>query len=534
MRIRHLPGLILAAGLAGLSPAHAQLSPPTAEAAITADRALPAGRNGRYALIIGLANYQQDARRPVPSLQGTPLDMISARQMAHSLQVPDANIVELRDQQASRDGVTQALAQLAEKVQSGDRVFIYWSGHGSRFFDPRQQGCVETLIPWDLKDFTYAEFARLIKPIGDRTDKLMVLYDACHSGGVKQSVVSRALTTVSGDGLDVLQPKLSGVSEQCSLPSNVARQRGFEPAAASAGMGLGDVVHIASSRPDEVSFDNPRIGGLATAGVRECLLGDARDLDGSGAITADEIVQCAQAKIDHALRAAVGITPQHITLSGNRGFVPAYFATAPVATPVATSVTAPVTAPAVTAPVVAPAAPGSTALTPTPAAPSTPAQILAEIHGQRDHKRMLRVTSSNTRLTIGRDALDLMVQSERSGYLYIAMAGSDGNSLALLYPNVLDRNNRIQAGEQLLLPHPSWRVAAGGPPGTDRLLVMVTDGPRDLRSLKGPLAGPFVLPLLDPAGRSRLQTLLAQTVCAPGARCSDAFASALLDLEEIK
>lgn len=469
----------------------------------------PAPRINRHALIIGVGQYRADPARPVEALQGVGHDMASARAMAAALQVPASQITELRDGEATRERIEQAVRALAARTRPGDRVFVYWTGHGSRFFDPQAGGCVETLIPWDLQDFTYAQFASLLKPVGDKADKLFVVYDACHSGGVGGA---RPATRALGQGLG-LQPKSSGFSAQCAQPTNV-RSRGFAATASAAGMGLGDVLHIASSRPDELSFDSPATGGLATSSLRQCLLGGARDLDGSGAISGDELVQCAQDEIDRVMKGAQGLLPQHLTLAGNRGFVPAQFAAAPPGLP-------------------APSPTASPAPPPPQARPIGPHALLEQVHAQRDHKRTLRVTTASTRLRIGRDGLDLLLQSPRDGHAYVAMAGSDG-SLSLLFPNALDADNRIAAGQQLLLPRPAWRVTAGGPAGRDRLLVMVSDAPRDLAALQGGRAGPFLQPLLDSQGRARLQWLLGQQAGSCQAPpCSDAFASELIDLDEV-
>lgn len=475
----------------------------------------PPAREGRHALIIGLGRYQADPARPVEPLHGVVHDMKSARTMAELLQVPAANVVELRDEAATRARITDALATLAQRVQPGDRVFLYWSGHGSRFHDARENACVETLIPYDLKDFSFREFAQLIKPIGDKADKLFVVYDACHSGGAQQGVATRS---VLGD----FRPKTSGVSTQCSQPSNV-RTRSFESAVSAAGMGLGDVVHIASARPDEVSFDNAQAGGLATQSLLACMKGGARDLDGNGAITADELVQCAQGRLETMLAPHPQLMPHHFTLAGNRRFVPQAFAQAPASAAPA--------APA--APTTAARPPAVTPVPPVP--PTTAADLLTQLHAQRDHKRDLRVATGMPRLRIGRDALDLSITSPQAGHVYVAMAGSDGQALTLLFPNDIDRDNRIAAGQTLLLPRPAWRLQAAGPAGRDRLLVMVSDGPRDLAALQaGGKAGPFARTLLDAQGRARVQWLLGQRsgACAAGERCGDAFAAALLDLEE--
>ena len=69
-----------------------------------------------------------------------------------------------------------------------------------------------------------------------------------------------------------------------------------------------------------------------------------------------------------------------------------------------------------------------------------------------------------------------------------------------------------------------WRLVAGGPPGTNRLLVAVTDRPRDPALLAGAAVGPFMLAPDDVDGRRRLQQLLADT----------AFGAARLDIHELR
>lgn len=489
--------LALLAGLA-LPALHAPAAEP-----------VPAPRAGRHALIIGVGRYVADPARPVSPLGGVVHDMASARSIAALLQVPAANTVVLQDAQATRAGIEQALAELRARVQPGDRVFIYWSGHGSRYFDAQAQTCVETLIPHDLKDFSHREFAQRVRPIGEVADKLFVVYDACHSGGA--TAPGAAARSWGG-----FTPKTAGASAQCSVASNL-RHRGFEAAASAAGLGLGDVVHIASSRPDEVSFDNPAAGGLATVALRRCMQGEARDLDGSGAISAGELVACAQTLVERTLADQTQLLPHHLTLAGNREFVPAWFARPAVAT--------------------SPAAPPATS-PPRPLREPTPAELLLQLHAQRDSKRRVDLLPDAPRLRIGSDALGLAVRSSHAGHVHVLMAGTDGRSLTLLFPNALDADNRIAAGQTLMLPRPAWRLVAGGPAGRDRLLVLVTDAPVDLSALPALPAGPFMQPTLDLSGRGALQRVFALAGAGwppgPGAAAgrSDAFGAAWLDIDE--
>ncbi|MDP3612266.1 MAG: DUF4384 domain-containing protein, partial [Rubrivivax sp.] len=164
----------------------------------------------------------------------------------------------------------------------------------------------------------------------------------------------------------------------------------------------------------------------------------------------------------------------------------------------------------------------------------------AELHQQRDGSRRVVATVRQPQLKIGTDTLQLDITPARDGHLYVALAGSDGKSLYLLYPNDLAQDNRVRAGQRVSLPGPGWEVVAGGPVGTETLLVMVTDAPRDLAALGQEKSGPFMKTLLDADGRARLQWILANGTPAQDcgkaghASCSDAFGAALLQVEAVK
>ena len=553
----------------------------------TGIRSVP--KASRHALIIGIGDY---AAPGVNTLQGVKQDMQSAASIARAMSIPEGNITYLRDRDASAQQIRQAITELGNRVRPGDRVFVYYSGHGARWVDASTDpnACTEGLLASDGQAVTNQEMSKLLSPIASRADKLMVFYDACHSGGIANQPMRTRSVQI---GNATLTPKFAGAvnSEICARPANM-KTRSLSGALAQQGIVAENIVSIAASRPDEVSFDDPRSGGLATSAWRDCLLGRAKDLDGSGTISVNEVTACAQDIVSSALSRFPDILGQHMTIGGNRDFVPALFkqdfvaaapaspaptvtapaavvtppaavATAPaVSAPVAPApvVPAPVTAPQAVAPPSAPSVPAVVAAPPASAVasaeptlpqtsppPAAPADLLRQLHGQRDATRTLQVQAQSTRLRINQDPLRLTIQSPRDGYLYLALAGSDQNSLYLLYPNSADGNNLIKAGESVTLPRPHWRVTAGGPKGVDTLLTIVTDSPRDLSQLKGDKAGPFVKTLLSPEGKNSLHLFLGnsenadQAVCQQGGRqrnlqvttaCSDAFASHLMTLEE--
>jgi hypothetical protein len=182
-----------------------------------------------------------------------------------------------------------------------------------------------------------------------------------------------------------------------------------------------------------------------------------------------------------------------------------------------------------------------------PAAKPPASAALNDIYEQRDARRKVSVKMATPFLKIGKDALDLSVTSSHDGYVYLVMLGSDNKSFYMLYPNDLDQDNAIKAGETLKLPRKSWKITAQGPAGTDRMLVVVSESPRDLSLLGKDKAGPFLTTLTDGSGRANLQWLVSTSAnisakeCMSGGelrnlavarKCSDAFGAALVDVVE--
>jgi Caspase domain/Domain of unknown function (DUF4384) len=556
--------LVLSSGVSAASSVDAGRNAKGNTALTLGVRSLGA-RSNRHALIIGVGRYGDPS---IPPLPGAQVDKESATQMAAAMQVPVDNITYLHDEKATGDGIRNAIRALNDRVLDGDRVFIHYSGHGTRSKDPNGEGCVEALLAYEGNYnamITNKEMASLLSPITNKTDKLFVMYDACHSGGVisnASTTRTRGFKNINDDG--VLRPKFAAISEECGKPVNVKTRNLLVEAVAQKALPQ-DIVHLSSSRDNEISFDDEQKGGLATQYMRDCMLRDAKDLDNSGAITMDEIKQCAQAKLDNRMKADALFKPHNLMLTGNANFVPAWFSQAAIAATVPVVAAAP-------AVMIAPQAMSSMASQPTPmptpaptvvaiatppvppapaptpvavVAPLTGAQALLRMFEQRDGKRKIEVTAPKMQLKIGQDSLDFKVKSDKAGYVYVALAGSDNQSLYVMFPNDLDKNNKIEAGQTLSLPRPNWAVKARGPEGSNQLLVIVSDGPRDLDGLKTK-AGPFMASLNSAEGRAELGALMANSSAATSAacntntnrknnaQCSDAYGAAMIRIEEVK
>ena len=317
----------------------------------------------RTALIIGIGVYD---RPEIPALAGVKEDMVSAMAIAKAMGIPAKNTRILRDQQASKAGILEALRELSETTAEGARTFVYFSGHGTRWQDPQAGGCVEGLLSYDYQVITNSEIAAITKKLSDKADKFMSMFDACHSAGVAPKLATRSVGEVSFAPKFFM--KAGAGANACSQPSNL-RTCGLLGESTRLGALPENFVQITSSLSTEVSFDEPGKGGLATQAVRDCLLGKASDLDSSGAVSMAEVQQCAQQLINQKLKGAVDVSPHHVTVSGNRNLIPVQRPKPPAAPQVvalAPVVQTPAPTPAPVQPAAPPPPPPVVAPVPTP------------------------------------------------------------------------------------------------------------------------------------------------------------------------
>ncbi len=506
-------------------------------------------RLNRHAVIIGVGSYSDPL---IPALRGVVHDVSNAKQMAHSMGVADTNITVLQDGAATYDNIRKALRDLGKRVRDGDKVFIYYSGHGTRIAVADSPAiCREALIPSNAQMSTKGpllsqeDIAEDLAPVYAKADKVFVFFDACHSGGVK---VTNTRSSAIGKSGAELSPKFATLDSavQCSVPSNV-RRRSLVDVAKLRGALPNNVVQISSSRPDEISLDSPTAGGLATEAWRSCSM-NAEDLDGSGALSVAEISRCVQHRINVRLKDQPRYTGQNIVISGNTEYSPALSKTS------ASEISAPLSKPASPSPLAAasilPSSDSGQAPVPVVSQSTTTSRFpLDSLLPQSDARHRVNVQHSTAPLKIGRDFFDIRVQSDRGGYVYLVLQSSDNKSTHVIFPNGLDQDNRISPNQWLQLPRPSWRLKSQGPAGKNRLLVMVTDSPRSLSELIGTADGPFVKTLNDRPAAQALSWLAGTSatyspgICASTSdlaskdleyvdKCSDGFGAHIVEISE--
>ncbi len=449
-------------------------------AALCALFASAGARAEAQALIMAISAYEG----PVPPLKGVTFDVANAMSIARRLGVRDANMSVYRDQQLTLAGMRKAFDDFYERLQPNDQAFIYFSGHGGRWFVQAEDRCAESVVAADGQHLVDSEMESRLKQISQKAEKVIVFFDSCHSGGVSTRALQQAKFV----------PKTWPGAMTCEKPVNVLT-RNIAIASKSVGSGGNNYVVIASSRDNEVSFDVPDHGGVATSAWTECINGAAADKDRSGGLSAEEIRECTQARINSTVSGVPGYLPHNVTITGNSQAILAF-------TPDAGGAAAPQAAPA----------------------PASPLATLNDIYNRRDDRRAVTFRTSKPSFKIGTDKVEFSLSSSQAGYVYLLMVGSDGKTFDMLFPNALDKDHYIKAGETLTLPRSSWELKAQGPAGKNQLLAIVADAPRDFSKAGLQPAGPFSMIPASAVAAKDIQLVSVSSANAASGECQDGTA----------
>lgn len=187
----------------------------------------------------------------------------------------------------------------------------------------------------------------------------------------------------------------------------------------------------------------------------------------------------------------------------------------------------------------APIQPAAPPPAPDPGRPFSPADALAQVYELREVDHGVAVNLERTTVRVGKDKLRFRVQSDRPGYLYILMLGTDRQHISLLFPNSLDQKNQVKADQPLNLPRAGWAMTAGGPAGTNDFIALVSERPRDFRQVGLTKVGPFAefsldrLAALFRSNPGNTPVLAGTPICAAGQACSAAYGAARFAIEEV-
>jgi hypothetical protein len=471
----------------------------------------------KKALIFTISEYPKH----IGTLRGVRYDAENARQLANAMGVDDKNIVLYKDAQLDLKGMRNALEQFAGGVREGDQVFFYYSGHGGQQIIQGGARCAVGLVSADGKILLDSELQQFYQKIENKTSQLLTFVDACFSGGIFNNIVTRSIDQPK------ITPKFWGGREVsskgqavCEKPVNVVTRAIEENQPDSGSI---NHVYITASRENEISFDEENSGGMVTVAWRQCLK-SAPDLDRSGALSVAEIQQCAQKKLEDRLAGTSDFKASNITVRGKRESVFQLIATAATATAIAPTPSPSTEQKPIVVASLAAQAPSVISLQAT----------LNDLYQSRDERRVVKLkTSKEGNYRLG-EALSFEIQSSHSGYVYVLMVGSDNKTFDMLYPNQLATNHFLNKSALLSLPSKGWKMRLAEPAGSNRLLVIVSDAPRDFSRLSYQKIGPFSIFNGSASGQydlqSAMQALSPKQKCDSRVGCTSSYGAALLDI----
>jgi hypothetical protein len=223
----------------------------------------------RYAVVIGVSEYSSNG---IPNLRFASADAQAFHDFLRSEQAgpfPEENILFLKDGAATAQAIREAMFVFLQRAEYNDLVLIYFAGHGAP--DPNMpdnlyllptdadvNALASTAFPmWDVKTALRRQI---------RAERVIVIADACHSGGTRQGVDN---------------------------PTNSSFATLFEPSRRLTLTAAGD---------NELSLEDTRWGGghgVFTHHILEGLRG-AADADGNGIVTFDEVAAYVTAQVSRA------------------------------------------------------------------------------------------------------------------------------------------------------------------------------------------------------------------------------------------
>lgn len=123
----------------------------------------------------------------------------------------------------------------------------------------------------------------------------------------------------------------------------------------------------------------------------------------------------------------------------------------------------------------------------------TPTDIFNNIYSSRDSNANVKLETNKKRYKISdsdtnQDFVDITIKSERNGFVYLLMLGSDAKEAVFILPNDEHISNEINKSQIVKIKS---KIVAAGPVGTDYLLAIVLDKKLDLTNFDLDKVGPY-------------------------------------------
>jgi len=145
-------------------------------------------KGNKYAIIIGISDYN-GAANDLQYADDDALDMLKA--LIEVYGYPRGNIrlliSDYGENNATKQDILDAISWLKSKVEAGDEIVFFYSGHGARgkANDGDSENIDEAIVPWECTADSLiwdGELAQLFSSFA--TSRIIFIFDSCYSGGM--------------------------------------------------------------------------------------------------------------------------------------------------------------------------------------------------------------------------------------------------------------------------------------------------------------------------------------------------------------
>lgn len=387
---------------------------------------------GDRALIIAIGQAYEKAGISV--INGPAHDADLALELANNMRFKSDEIKLLKEDQATSQAILQGLDWLEQGPGSGDRAFLFYSGHGSQVGDrngDEEDGCDEVLVPADCSS---PDMLVLDDRIGQCLSALsraqvVVIVDSCFSGTINKGLYLWS---------DVNTKYYAKSQASCGKPVNV-KSIGVTEESGDSG-----AVVLTATAQNEVAYGNlgEGRGSLFTSSLYETLRSRG------SSVTFQELRDESARRIREICESKELIphTPQ---IYGDPSM---YDKTLTLAS-----------------------------------GPSQPdgldgvrsnAELMERL--MTNSKFMVSIRARNRDISIGQE-ITFEVASSKDGYLNLVELEPNGN-LNVIFPNSFKQENRVRADQEVAIPRDigGFRFVAVEPPGASQIVALVTAEPLNL------------------------------------------------------
>ena len=190
----------LSGGSGQETPSSTTTSPKSSQAVLVSDVDVPrpsqaATRKNAHAIVVGLETY----RNQLPKAEYAERDaQVVAEYLRKTMGYEEANVAVLVNDRATKGDLEKYFESwLPNRVEKGDTVFIYFSGHGA----PNPKTGDSYLVPYDgdptFIDKTGYPLSSLYQHLADLPAKeVVVVLDSCFSGAGGRSVIAQGMRPI--------------------------------------------------------------------------------------------------------------------------------------------------------------------------------------------------------------------------------------------------------------------------------------------------------------------------------------------------